>query len=244
MDPGIVNIGSETPQGLNACGNFETLFRCMRDFWRALILRGEELEHMFDSEKRLLAATETLLTHRYWPVSFDLFFSDEMLTTMFGAQAVQHAPKGSYPNYFREMIEKGLKSPGALENPFLHHAMLGHYLETKREAWPLYLQRPPRDFQAEMLNCAIEEVPSFAPYNFVNLSNIFDWCSQDTVKKLAARLDAELPTGAVVMWRQLNNNVPFEKHFKQVQFDQARGHELLARDRSLFSTELKLGIKS
>lgn len=244
MDPSIVNIGSETPQGLNACGNFETLFRCMRDLWRALILRGEELEHMFDSEKRLMAATETLLTHRYWPVSFDLFFSDEMLTTMFGAQAVQHAPKGSYPNYFRGMIEKGLKSPGALENPFLHHAMLGHYLETKRDAWPLYLQRPPREFQAEMLNCAIEDVPSFASYDFVNLSNIFDWSSQDVVKKLAARLDAELPTGAVVMWRQLNNDVAFEKHFKVVKFDEARGQELLEKDRSLFSTGLKLGIKA
>ena len=244
MDPSIVNIGSETPQGLNACGNFETLFRCMRDFWRALILRGEELEHMFDSQKRLQAATETLTSHRYWPVSFDLFFSDEMLTTMFGARAIQHALKGSYSHYFRAMIEKGLKSSDALENHFLHHAMLGHYLETKRDAWPLYLQRPPREFQAEMLNCAIEDVPSFAAFDFVNLSNIFDWSSLEEVKKLATRLDAELPTGAVVMWRQLNNDVAFEMHFKVVKFDEAHGQMLLEKDRSLFSTGLKLGIKA
>lgn len=244
MDPAIVNIGSENPQGLNACGNFETLFRCMRDLWRALILRGEELEHMFDSEKRLMAATETLTTHRYWPVSFDLFFSDEMLTTMFGPAAVQHAPKGSYPNYFRGMIEKGLRSPGALENPFLHHAMLGHYLETKREAWPLYLQRPPRDFQAEMINSAIQDIPSFAPYDLVNLSNILDWSATDDVKKLAARLDAELPTGAVVMWRQLNNHLPFEKNFSKLTFDAALSADLLERSRSLFHTAIKVGIKS
>lgn len=244
MDPGIVNIGSENPQGLNACGNFETLFRCLRDFWRALILRGEELEHMFDSEKRLTAAIETLTTHRYWPVSFDLFFSDEMLTTMFGKSAIQNATPGSFPDYFRTMIEKGLRRPGALENPFLHHAMLGHYLETKREAWPLYLQRPPRDFSAEMINSAIQDVPSFTHYDLVNLSNVLDWSSTADVKKLADRLDAELPSGAVVMWRQLNNHVPHEEHFKKLCFDAKLSAALLERSRSLFHTAIKVGIKA
>jgi S-adenosylmethionine-diacylglycerol 3-amino-3-carboxypropyl transferase len=243
MDPGIVNIGSEDPKGLNACGNFETLFHCLRDFWRSFILRSDELEHMFDNEKRLRAATETLTTHRYWPVSFDLFFSEEMLTTMFGAAAIQHAPKGSYPNYFRNCIEAGLARPDALENPFLHHAILGHYLETRREAWPLYIQRPPRDFQAEMLNCKVHEVESFSPYTLVNLSNVFDWSDAERVKKIAGRLDAELPSGAVVIWRQLNNTESFEKHFQKLQFDSALGTDMLARSRSLFHTAIKVGRK-
>lgn len=110
MNPHVVNIGSEDPQGLNACGNFETLFRCLRDFWRAFILKSEELEHLFDNEKRLKAATENLITDRWWPVSFDLFFSDEMLVTMFGPDAIQYAEKGSYPKYFRSVIEAGLSA--------------------------------------------------------------------------------------------------------------------------------------
>lgn len=242
MDPGIVNIGSEDPQGLNACGTTETLLRCLRDFWRAFIIKPVDLEHMFDSEKRLHNATEILMNDSYWTVSFDLFFSDEMLTTMFGKAAFQHAPKGSYPKYFREVVERGLKRPDALENPFLHHLILGHYLETRREAWPLYLQRPPRDFQAEFLELTAQDVPSFAPFGLVQLSNIFDWMTDAEVKSIAHRLDEELPRGAVVIWRQLNNTEPFEKHFSRVKFDDARGKELLALDRSLFYVGLKVGV--
>ncbi|MBY0516639.1 MAG: DUF3419 family protein [Bacteriovoracaceae bacterium] len=243
MDPGIVNIGNEDPQGLNACGNFETLFHCLRDFWRSFILKPQELEHMFDSEKRLINATEALTKHRYWPVSFDLFFCDEMLTTMFGPEAVQYAPKGSYPNYFRKIVETGLKREDALENPFLHHLVLGHYLETKREAWPLYLQRPPRDFNAESINSSLLDVENFSSFGFVGLSNIFDWSNESYVTNVAKRLNSELQSGAVILWRQLNNNSPFEKHFDQFHFDSNLNNELLAKDRSLFYTALKVGVK-
>ena len=244
MDPGIVNIGSEDPKGLNACGNFETLFRCLRDFWRSFILKPDELEHMFDSEKRLLATSETLLNHRYWHVSFDLFFCDEMLSTMFGPEAIRYARGASYPLYFRTILTEGLKRPDALENPFLHHIMLGHYLETRREAWPLYLQRPPRDFQAELLSVKLNEVESFATFDFIQLSNIFDWSSPGEIQSLAERLDRELPNGAVILWRQLNNTTAFEQHFKRIEFDHPLASELLREDRSLFYTALKVGVKT
>ncbi len=244
MDPAIFNIGSEDPQGLNACGSSETLFRCLRDFWRAFILRAEDLEHMFDSEKRLRSAIETLTSDPYWKVSFDLFFGDEMLTTMFGPNAFQHAPGASYPDYFRQAVERGFARPDALENPFLHHLVLGHYLETRREAWPLYLQRPPRDFQAEMLPCHMSQVPSFTPFHFVQLSNVFDWKTDEQARGLARRLDEELPSGAVVLWRQLNNTAPFEKHFTKVKFDAARGDAFLAKDRSLLYTRIMVGVKA
>jgi serine/threonine protein kinase len=60
---------------------------------------------------------------------------------------------------------------------------------------------------------------------------------------LAKRLDDELPSGAVVLWRQLNNHVPFEKHFQRVKFDLARGADFLARDRSLLYTRIMVGVK-
>ncbi len=242
MDPAVVNIGSEDPQGLNACGNVETLFRCLRDFWRAFIIKPNDLEHMFDSEKRLRAATDTLTSHRYWPVSFDLFFHDEMLSTMFGPEAVQHGHKNSYPAYFRQVIEQGLKRPDALDNPFLHHIMLGHYL-TRREAWPLYLQRPPRDFQAEMIQGPIDAVPSFNPFGMVQLSNIFDWMDESQVAATAKRLQEEMLPGSVILWRQLNNDRDFARHFPKFRFDKAWGEELMGKERSLFYTSVTVGVR-
>jgi len=242
MDPAIVNIGSEDPQGLNACGTFETLFRCLRDFWRAFIIRADELEHMFDNDKRLKNAVETLTSNQYWPVSFDLFFHDEMLATLLGPGSVEHAPKGGNPNFFRKVIEQGLTRDDALENPFLHHMMVGHYLN-KREAWPLYLQRPPREFQAEMLNTSFMEVPSFARYDLVNLSNVFDWMDDKDSKALAVRLDNELIQGSVVVWRQMDAARDFTKNFKQIRWDKEFSAELLKKERSLYYNAIWVGVK-
>lgn len=242
MDPNVLNIGSEDPQGLNACGNFETLTRCLRDFWRAFVIKPSDLEHMFDSEKRLRSAVETMTSGRFWSVSFDLFFHDELLSELLGPGAVAHAPEGGYPGFFRRAIQKGLTSPDALENPFLHHFMLGHYL-TRREAWPLYLQRPPREFKAEMLNVALGQVANFHPYSFVNLSNAFDWMEENQVRDLAQRLDKELVEGSVVMWRQMQKGRDFTQHFKQIDWQKDLAQELLPRERSLFYDDLKIGVK-
>ena len=46
-----------------------------------------------------------LFEHKYWKVAFDLFFHHSFLEAMFGPEAVQHAPKDSYPEYFRKVIE-------------------------------------------------------------------------------------------------------------------------------------------
>lgn len=242
MDPGIVNIGSEDPQGLNACGNFEMLFRCLRDFWRAFVIRSSDLEHMFDNEKRLKAATEVLTSSKFWPVSFDLFFHDEMLSTLLGAGAVEHAPKVGNPSFFRQVIEEGLRRADALDNPFLHHMMLGHYLH-RRETWPLYIQRPPRDFQAELLNSSLLEVTSFSRFSFLQLSNVFDWMSDSEVLALARRLDEELPSGAVILWRQMVKERDFTKFFARFKWEHDLAQTLLEKERSLYYTALRVGVK-
>lgn len=243
MDPAIFNIGSEDPQGLNAGGSFERLLHCLRDFWCSFILRPEELEHMFDSEKRLRPAVETLKKSRYWTVSFDLFFHDEMLTTLFGAKAVSHAPPSGYPHHFKELIEAAFERADALDNPFLHHLILGHYLN-RREVWPLYLQRPPRDFSAETLSGSWTEVQSFAPYDFIQLSNSFDWMEDDEVAAIADRLNRELAPGAVLLWRQMNRARSFEKLFTSFRFETDLSAELLCQERSLFYKVLQVAIKN
>lgn len=242
MDPAIMNIGSEDPQGLNAGGNFEALFRCLRDFWRAFIIKGQELEHMFDNEKRLKIATDTLRASDFWPISFNMFFQDEMVSKLLGEGAVKHAPPEGHAHFFRRVVEQGLARPDALTNPFLHHIMLGHYLE-RRESWPLYIQRPPRDFQAEMLNSSLLEMESFAKYGFVQLSNLFDWMDDTAVAELAKRFDEELPPGAVILWRQLVNGRDFRPYFKHFNWETELSQALLEKDRSLFYSGLVVGLK-
>ena len=114
------NIGTSDPSGLNQNGNFESLFRGLREFIFRLVADAAEIRGVFEKKDRLAEVSEILFSNKYWSVAFDLYFSDALLHTMFGPDATQHAETGSYPRYFQTLFEKGLTSLNAFDNYFLH----------------------------------------------------------------------------------------------------------------------------
>ena len=114
------NIGTSDPSGLNQNGNFESLFRGLREFIFSLVADAAEIRALFEEKDRLAEVSEILFSNKYWSVAFDLYFSDTLLHTMFGPDATQHAETGSYPRYFQTLFEKGLTSLNAFDNYFLH----------------------------------------------------------------------------------------------------------------------------
>jgi S-adenosylmethionine-diacylglycerol 3-amino-3-carboxypropyl transferase len=126
--------------------------------------------------------TAALTSSRYWPVAFSLFFSEALLEAMFGPDATQHAPRGSYPAYFQQAIERGLRRSDAASNPWLHQVLLPTWLTA------ITAPTPP-----QMLHTTMQQVPSFAGFDLVQLSNLFDWMASDVVDSIVARLCAECP---------------------------------------------------
>ena len=104
------NIGTSDPEGLNQNGNFESLFRGLREFIFDLVADESEIRALFEEEGQLANVSELLFSSKYWSVAFDLYFSDSLLNAMFGPDATQHAEAGSYPRYFQQLFEKGLTS--------------------------------------------------------------------------------------------------------------------------------------
>jgi S-adenosylmethionine-diacylglycerol 3-amino-3-carboxypropyl transferase len=229
------NVGGRDPRGLNARGNFESLFRGLRELLVDLV--GEDvLAGACEGDR---ASTETLFASRYWPVAFDLFFSDPMLLAMFGPSAVQHAPPGSYPRYFQRVLEDGLTRAGARDNWFLHHVLLGHYVD-RVDALPPYLRElPARVAPWTAIEGSLADVPELARFDVVSLSNLFDWMDRPSVEATIALLGAELAPGAVVIVRQLNSALDLAPLFApRFDADEVFARELLARDRSLFYARL------
>ena len=127
---------------LSGCGNFESLFRGLRAVLDDLVMPARERAALCGSARGNAAgdaAVTSLVSARYWPVAFSLFFSDAMLEAMFTTSATQHAVAGSYPGYFRAVVERGLARDDAHANPWLHHVLLGHYLPG---ALPAFLEQP------------------------------------------------------------------------------------------------------
>lgn len=195
-DLASLNVGNADPEGLSEVGNFEGLFRSWRTFVHDWVASPDVVRAAFGGDA---SARAEIVGSRWWPVAFELFFSDPMLVTMFGPAAVQHAPPGSYPAYFRAVFERLLD---ASPSPFAAHLLLGHYLP---EAPPDFLRRAPVTLRAEHLVGTLQDVPDFGRFDLVHLSNVLDWTPRDEGAALLARVAAELRPGAAVTVRQLNN---------------------------------------
>jgi S-adenosylmethionine-diacylglycerol 3-amino-3-carboxypropyl transferase len=221
---------------LAQAGNFESLFAGLRAFWRDLVFGDGEIEALFEGEADLAA----IFARKYWPIGFDLFFSDALLRAMFGPQAIQHAPPGSYPRYFQALFERGLARADARDNYFLHHVFLGRYLDRSGPPYLELLGRPIRAF--EVVQGPIDAVPDLSRFDLVSLSNLFDWMAQDEAARIARRLGDELSPGARVVLRQLNTQLdPGALFGDRFRSDESLAGELLARDRSLFYRRLWIG---
>src|SRR5262245_42784271 len=186
----------DTWQGLSQRGNFESLFRGLRQFLQEMVADLEEWEQII---KMPGLPVDRLFTHKYWTVAFDLFFHDKLLVAMFGPDAIQHASPGSYPRYFQAAFEAGLRRTDRSQNYFLHHVLLGRYLP---EALPVFIRSEPRSVDVQFVEGTLENAPHFSRYNLISLSNLFDWMSPLVIDAVLRRLSEEARPGAVVLLRQ------------------------------------------
>jgi len=230
----LFSVDNKSQESLNNCGNFESLFRQFRLFLYEFVMPENSWVEFFTKNEN----PEAILTHKYWPVAFDLFFHDSILRSMFGEAAIQHAPKDSYSVYFRSVLERGLRQENKNKNYFLHHIFLGRYLP---DCYPDYLKHTLRPASWSYVRGFIQDVKTFSGYDLITLSNIFDWSAEDEVATVANRIATEAKPGCVVMFRQLNNAKSFRNYFKD--FDFADTTELVNNDRSLFYSRIEVGVK-
>ena len=235
------NIGTSDPKGLNQSGNFESLFRGLREFIFDLVADEAEIRALFEEEDRLARVSEILFSSKYWSVAFDLYFSDSLLNAMFGPDATQHAEAGSYPRYFQTLFEKGLTSAGAFDNYFLHHVFLGYYLQ-RSASLPYYLLAPPTDYRFQMVEGTLDAVPELQRFDLISVSNIMDWMPLTEITSLIGYLQNEMRAGASVLYRQLNNYTDLSTYFGDAfEFDAALGSQFQESERSLFYSSVHVG---
>jgi S-adenosylmethionine-diacylglycerol 3-amino-3-carboxypropyl transferase len=232
------NVDDDNPANLSQCGNFESLFHIFRTFIEDFCLAGEHIREMFSRPESYSNHCSSLLKSPYWPAAFELCFSDSLLRTMFGDDAIQYAVPGSYPSYFRECIEQGLHRPDGPKNPFIHHIFLGFYLPT---ALPEYLKSPPSQFEFQWVNGGLDQI-HFGDFDFIGLSNILDWTPAHEARQILNRIRTESRPGCTVLWRQLNNVRGLYEHLTPVfKFNKKWEKSLHKKDRSLFYSSIHVG---
>lgn len=236
---GKFGIGVEDENSLIECGNFESLFRQFRHFIYEFIAPKNEILNGFTAYSENF--WKQIFENKYWNVAFELFFSDAILVAMFTESAVQHAPKNSYPRYFRMVLEKGLLRETAPRNYFLHHIFLGHYLNEK-SAQPFYLTNLPENFDFEFFSDFAQNFRGFEGKQLIHFSNIFDWCEEESVGQIIKSAAENLEKGSVVIFRQLNNDKNYRPFFG-ADFRWLETEKIVENDRSLFYSKIEIGEK-
>lgn len=227
------NIGFKNKNGLNNSGEFESLFRNLKDFILEFITTEEEVQNILLGK----SSAESIFSNKYWKVAFDLYFSDSILVTMFGPDAIQHAEPGSYPRYFQKVFEKGLSSSNISENYFMHHIFYGSYID-KKDALPYYLVKTPQNLEFDFIQNTLLNIQNISKFDLVSLSNIFDWMDEGGVIEHLNYLGSNLKKGSFVLFRQLNNSKSYP--MKGFKYHKELAEELLSKDKSLFYNKINI----
>jgi S-adenosylmethionine-diacylglycerol 3-amino-3-carboxypropyl transferase len=221
-------------------GQFEALFRALRGLLHAFVISPEDLLALCNTlpPQDRAQRVDALAVNPWWSTAFDLMFSDRVLNAMFGPAATQHAQPGSYPRHFRTLLEAALRTGDAVDNPFMHHVLLGRYLP---HAPPAALQRPLQSGTLQLVTGTLGEVDSTVPFDVVSLSNLMDWMDPAQRTKLAGQAEARLRPGGMVCLRQLNNTSNITSVFSSVEWDAPLSAELTRQERSRFYTHVWVG---
>jgi S-adenosylmethionine-diacylglycerol 3-amino-3-carboxypropyl transferase len=234
------DIGKSNSLGLNQSGSFEKLFRGLRKFIWDFVAPAEFWEECFNKEGKNL---EDVFSNKFWKIGFELFFHDSLLNGIFGPDATQYAQPGSYPDYFRNVIENGLKSTDRGSNYFLHHILIGYYKDEK-DSLPPYLQGSFSGFKGKKFIGTLDNISNLKDYQLIQLSNLFDWMSPEDSKKIWDDLGSRMAPGAIVLVRQLNNKRDLSIYSGQkFKYDEKLGNELLDKDRSMFYERIFVATK-
>lgn len=229
-----LNVGHDNPEGLNQLGQFEGLFRVLRHFLEEFVV--EDLRGLFDP-----AAQAQLFALPYWTAAFHTAFNQPFLHAMFGPEATQHAPPNSYPGYFQDAFERGLRRKDAAHNPFLQHVLLGGY---EPEDAPLYTRRPPAPERLELIRGGLPDVEGLERIDLFSLSNIFDWSDDPLVVSWSQLLKRYAAPGSGLLLRQLNNQRDLRAFFEpEYRFDDELSELLWEQDRSLFYNRVEVAFK-
>ena len=241
-DFNLLNIFKQDDTCLNQSGEFEKMFQNLRESFLRNVSEVDELDAFFDTQTTIQNRNKIIkkwINHKNIYTPFRDVFNDQAIEKVFSDQATKHGERGSYGKYMQKKILNGIQSVDPHLNPFLQHIFLGRY--TSETPFP-YIQAQNK-LELDLIEGDIFSIDDISSYNVVSLSNIFDWCDIEVVKKHAEYL-SKLETGSAIIIRQINNHQNwinlFDKHFKEDKsFDQYwRKH-----DRSMFYDHFRLFFK-
>ena len=234
--------------GLGAAGKFERYFRLFRSYLLPLAHSAKRINALLESrppaERRTFYA-KTWNSWR-WRALFHFFFSRTVMGRMGRDPAFFRYVEGSVAARILTRTEHALTALDPSTNPYLHWILKGHHGAT-RPPWlePVILslirQRIDRvEWNLGSLEELLDTLPDHSIDGF-NLSDIFEYMSEEATARLLAQLARKGRPGArLVYWNMLApRSRPPELADRLEPLDE-EAHQLWSEDRAFFYQALRI----
>ncbi len=166
------------------------------------------------------------------------------LVALFGSEATQN-PRQDFHSHFTERVLRVIAEHPPALNPFLWQMLAGTFPPGFTYDWMELHSLPsvqPKYVQGRMAD-VLAAMPE-ASADFVHLSNILDWLSEEAATTCLLHAARVLRPGGAVLLRQLNSTLVIPELPSGLRWDADLGAQLHAQDRSFFYHAIHVGFRS
>lgn len=237
-------------QGLTFCGRTDRYLLTFGKLMR-LIYGKRKVERLFESPS--LAEQERFYREKWdgwlWRSIFDVFFSRAVLTRAKDKSHFRLVGEQNYGRTFRERTAWAMTGIPLPDNYFLALALLGRY--RNEQELPPYLKAEnhalmrDRVGRIEVVTGQLEEFLLSVPegtFTRYNMSNLFDWISEEPFVKLHRHLVRAAKDGATMAWW----NTLIKRHLPpavtEIESQPEKAAQLLKEDRAFLYANFEIGV--
>ena len=234
----ILNLGPDY------CGRYEAIFRAIKaDLLLVQTFNIKNLLSLKNAAKQKLWLVEHPTFEPTLATIFEQMLELSALQSLFGQEATRNRAT-SFSNHFHQRTMWCLKNFDAGANPYLWQMLYATYPPNVCVPWltaptghsSIHYEFSVATIQEYLKNCC-------ETFNFVHLSNVLDWLSEEDARTLLERTWKRLSPGGFVLIRQLNSNLAIRSLGQQFTWLAEDSERLLANDRSFFYCAMHLGQK-
>lgn len=230
-------------RGPDHCGRYEVAFAELRHALRPHTQAITDFLKMTDAVNASRAIAVGTSFGKALDGAFAQVFALENLVALFGEGAT-HNPRRPFHEHFPAQLRAITARQAPAENPWIWQILTGKFPPSAAYDW-LHDASPirtrPKYFRATMLDAL--NAASEQSVDFLHLSNILDWLSQNDARETLAAAHRVLRPGGILMIRQLNSSLDIPALFPKLKWDEATGRRLQLADRSFFYPHILLATR-
>jgi S-adenosylmethionine-diacylglycerol 3-amino-3-carboxypropyl transferase len=203
-----------------------------------------------EQTQRMLALDKTEHQQKFFNASpeyferlknaFNSVLSLPNLVQLFGETATRNAAMPFADHFYNRTVHAFQTLPAA-SNPYLSQVLSGQFRSNSSYAW---LELPAIEFATEITYAPVSMLHALTKsretFDFIHLSNILDWLSEDEALALLKVAASKLNKDGWIIVRQLNSTLQIPELGKSLSWHKDLAKTLHATDRSYFYRELHL----